>query len=83
MSAIGFDNFQLSFCEGKSKMKFLHASMKSLTNCEIPSRNRLQGACSSFLLAVCAFKKLFRNPLVILKIVPKAGYECTLEKIYQ
>jgi hypothetical protein len=26
---------------------------------------------------------LFRKPLVILKIVPKAGHECTLEKIDQ
>jgi hypothetical protein len=56
MSAYGFHNFQLSFCEGKSKMKFLLAFMKSLTNCEIPSINPLQRACSDFLIITCAFK---------------------------
>jgi hypothetical protein len=37
-------------------MKFLIACMKSLTNCEIPSSNPLQIACSGFLIAACAFK---------------------------
>jgi hypothetical protein len=60
-------------------MKFLLASMRSLTNCEIPSSNPLQRACSGFLTAACAFKSCSETP-VILKIVPKAGYECTLEE---
>jgi hypothetical protein len=37
---------------------------------------------SGFLITARAFKKMFRTPPV-LKIVPKAGYGCTLEKIYQ
>jgi hypothetical protein len=32
------------------------ASMKSLTNCEIPSSNPLQRAFSGFLIVACAFK---------------------------
>jgi hypothetical protein len=52
--------------------------MTSLTNCEIHNSNPLQRACSGFLITDCAC-----NPPVILKIVPKAGYECTLEKIDQ
>jgi hypothetical protein len=44
------------FLQRKSKMKFLLASMKSLNNCEIPSSNPLQGACSGFLIAACALK---------------------------
>jgi hypothetical protein len=36
--------------------EFLLASMKSLPNCEIPSNNPLQRACSGFLIAACAFK---------------------------
>ncbi len=58
-------------------MKFLLASMKSLTYCASPSSNPLQRACSGFLKPPVALK-FFRNPPpVILKIVPKAGYECT------
>jgi hypothetical protein len=64
-------------------MKFLLASMKSLTNCEIPSSNPLQRACSGFLIADCALKSCPQNLPVVLKIVPKVGYECTLEKIDQ
>ncbi len=37
MIAYGFHNFKLSFCEGNPKLKFLLASMKLLTNSEIPS----------------------------------------------
>jgi hypothetical protein len=36
-------------------MKLLLASMKSLTNCEIPSSNPLQRARSAFLIAAGAF----------------------------
>jgi hypothetical protein len=54
-------------------MKFLLASMKSFTSCEIPSSNPLQRAYSGFLIAACAFKS--QNPPVILKIVLKASYE--------
>ncbi len=46
---------------------------ESLTNREIPSSNFLQRAFLGFLIAAC-LKKLFRNPPVILKIVPKASY---------
>jgi hypothetical protein len=46
--------------------------MKSLTNSEIPSSNPFQRACSGF--------QLFRNPPVILKIVPNARYECAQKK---
>ncbi len=46
---------------------------ESLTNSEIPSSNFLQRAFLGFLIAAC-LKKLFRNPPVILKIVPKASY---------
>jgi hypothetical protein len=54
--------------------------MKSLTNCKIPTGNPLQGACSGFLIAACLSKSC---SVTRLKIVPKAGYECTLEKIDQ
>jgi hypothetical protein len=54
-------------------MKLLLASLESLTNCEIPSSNPLQKACSGLLIAACSFK-------LVPKMVPKAGYECTLEK---
>jgi hypothetical protein len=43
--------------------------MKSLTNCEKPSSNRLHGLILSF-----------QEPPVTLKVVPKAGHECTLKK---
>jgi hypothetical protein len=63
-------------------MKLLLASMKSLTNSEIPSSNTLQRARSAFLIAACAFKSC-SDTCLILKIVPKAGHEGTLEKIDQ
>jgi hypothetical protein len=52
---------------------------------EIPSSNPLQRAGYSFLIAACAFKSCSpgRKPPVILKIIPKACYECALEKVYQ
>ncbi len=40
----------------ESKIKFLLASMKSLTNCEIPSSNPFSGACFGFLIAACVSK---------------------------
>jgi hypothetical protein len=53
-------------------MKFLLASTKSLTNCEISSCNLLQRACSGFPIAACPLKvvlkpacdseNLFRKP---------------------
>jgi hypothetical protein len=49
----------------KYKIKFLHASMKSLTNCENPSSNPLQRGGG----VVPAFRK----PPVTLKVVPKAA----------
>ncbi len=51
-----FSKFSVVFLWRKSKMKFLLGSSKSLTNCEIPSNNPLQRACSGFLIASCAFK---------------------------
>jgi hypothetical protein len=48
-------------------MKFLLASMKSLTNCEIPSSNPLQRTCSGFLIADCSYESCPRNLPVILK----------------
>jgi hypothetical protein len=69
MSAYGFHNFQLSFW--KSKMKFLLASKKSLTNCEIPSSNHLQRACSGFLIAACAFKSCSETRLWFWKLFRK------------
>jgi hypothetical protein len=52
MSANGFHNFQLSFCEGN----VISARFSEITNCEIPSSNPLQRACSGCLIAACAFK---------------------------
>jgi hypothetical protein len=51
-----------SVYEENPKIKFLHASMKSLTNCEHPSCNSLEGACSGFTEAACYSEKLFRKP---------------------
>jgi hypothetical protein len=62
-------------------MKFLLASMKSITNCKIPSSNPLQRVCSGFLIAACVSKSCSKTRLGNLKIVPKAGYECILGKI--
>ncbi len=63
----------------KNKVKFLLASMKSIAHCEHPSSNHLH----ELLLVFLRLFKLFRNPPVILNIVPKAGHECILEKINQ
>jgi hypothetical protein len=57
------------------QMKFLLASLKLLTNCENPSRNRIQEVCSSFPLAICHCKSC--KAACDLEFVPKAGYECT------
>ncbi len=64
-------------------MMFLPASLKSLTNCEIPSSNPFPGACSGFLISACVSKIVLKPALRPLKIVPKAGFECTLEKTDQ
>jgi hypothetical protein len=55
-------------------MKFLLDSMKSLTDCEIPSSNPLQIACSGFLIAACAFKDV-PKPVCDSQNCPKPGYE--------
>ncbi len=47
-STFWFSQFSVVFLWKKSKMKFLLASMQSLTNCEIPSSKPLQRACCSF-----------------------------------
>ncbi len=64
-------------------MKFLLAFMKSLTNCEIPSSKPSSESLFRLSDSRLCLLKLFRNPPVILKIVPKAGYECTLGNIDQ
>jgi hypothetical protein len=74
-----FINRFVVFLRRKSKIKFLIASMTSLTNCEISS-NPIQEARSSSPIATCNHKKLFRKSPVILTIVPKAGHECFLEQ---
>jgi hypothetical protein len=51
-----FSQYSVVFLLRKSKMKFLLASMKSLTNCEISSSNPHQRACSGFPIAACVVK---------------------------
>jgi hypothetical protein len=53
MNADGYLNFWLFFCEEHPKYSLCFASMKSLTNCENPSGNSLQEACSGFPIAAC------------------------------
>ncbi len=55
--------FLAVFLWRKSKMKFLYASMKSLTNCENPSSNLLQRACSGFPEAACDSKNCSESRL--------------------
>jgi hypothetical protein len=52
MSAIGFQNFWLSFCLENYKNK----SFRLLTECENLSSSPLQEACSGFLIATCDSK---------------------------
>jgi hypothetical protein len=47
------DRFLAFFLRRKSKIKFLLASLKLLTNSKNPSSNPLQEACSGFLIAAC------------------------------
>jgi hypothetical protein len=54
-------NFWLSFMQ-KIEIKFLHGFMKSLTNCENSSSNRLQGLVPAF-----------QKPPMMLKVVLKAA----------
>jgi hypothetical protein len=61
----GFHNFG-SFSWRKFKIKFLLASMKSLTNSENPSRKPFQEACSGFQVTAydsksCSESRLFRK----------------------
>jgi hypothetical protein len=58
-----FSQFLTVFLWRKSKTKFLLPLMKSLTNCENPSRNPLQRACSDFLIAACVSKSCSRSRL--------------------
>jgi hypothetical protein len=62
MNADGFHNFCLSFCE-EIQIKFLLASVKSLTNCENPSGTPLHEACSGFLIAACDSKSFSERRL--------------------
>ncbi len=64
-----FLQFLAVFLSWKSKIKFLLASMKSLTNCENPSSNPRQGACSGFPRAAYDY--------CYVKVVPKAGCDPT------
>ncbi len=63
-----FSQFSVAFLWRKSKMKFLLASMKSLTNCEILSSNPLQRACSGFLIAACVLKSCSETRLWFWKL---------------
>jgi hypothetical protein len=60
----------------KLNLNFLLASMKTLICSDNPSSNPLQRVYSDGRLRL---KKLFRKPPMI--FIPKAGHECTLEKI--
>jgi hypothetical protein len=55
MSGYGFHNFKLSFCE-RNPMQSFFLLDELITNCEMPSSNRLQKACSGFLIAACVPK---------------------------
>jgi hypothetical protein len=59
------------------EIKLLLASLKSFTTFENPPLpyNPLQEACSSFQVAACDSKKLFRKLPVIMKIILKADYD--------
>jgi hypothetical protein len=59
--------------------------MKSLTNCEIPSSDPLQNACSDFLIADCVYKVLTKPACdpENCKLFRKPAHDCTLEKIDQ
>jgi hypothetical protein len=74
MSVDGCHTFGFHFV----KIKFLLASMKSLTKSENPFSNPLQETCSSLPRAACVPKAACD-----LKTVPKAGHQCTLKKIEQ
>jgi hypothetical protein len=65
MSADGFHNFWPSFYE---------------ENAKYPFSNPFHEACSGSPEAACDSESYYESPPVILKIVPKAGLECTLEK---
>jgi hypothetical protein len=81
MSAYGFHNLYCLFV--KAIQNKVSACFYEITNCEIPSSNPLQRACFRLSVSRLCLKKLFRNLPVILKIVPKACCEFTLEKIGQ
>jgi hypothetical protein len=62
MIAGGLHNFWLSFVR-TSRIRFLLATMESLTNCEHPSSNSLQRACSGFPIAACDSKSCIESSL--------------------
>ncbi len=64
MSTYGFHKFWRNKFRRTSKIKFLLASMKPLTNCENPFRNYLQEACIGFQRAAWDSK-----------VGPKAAYD--------
>jgi hypothetical protein len=82
-SADGFNKIWLPFVE-KFKIKFLLASLKSLTNSENPSINPLQEACSGFQVTACDSKSCWKAACVY-ENGSESRYDmyCTLEKIYQ
>jgi hypothetical protein len=71
-----FTSLLLSVCEKKMKIKFILTSMKSLTYWENPSIILFW----SFTIDSVTPKRCFRKQHVILKTVPKARHESTLEK---
>jgi hypothetical protein len=58
------------------QIKFLLASLKSLTNCENPSSNPILEACSGFPLAICYCKS--SKAACDTAVGLKAGHECTV-----
>ncbi len=75
--AFWFSPFLAGFLRRKSKK--VSDCFYVITNCENPSRNPLQRACSGFLIAACVSKSCSKSRWWSLKIVPKAGYECTVQ----
>ncbi len=55
------------------------ACMKSVTNSENQSRIHFKKLVTAFISCLCLYK-LLRKPPMSLTIVPKPGYEWTLEK---
>ncbi len=78
MSADGFHNSWLPFCEESKKLSFLLACLKTLTNSENPSSNHLQEAGFDFPVAVCDSKSCSESRLRFRKLFQKPAVTCTV-----